>query len=161
MDHTFKVAANIGYVYEKRWIKMFDSLFIVLNESGFVKSFKFTKGTSFDNVSDILTQLASENSSVEYIFVDNCCSVRGLLQQKFPNAKVMLDLFHAVKRLLQYVPKKHPFHAEIAKSMVLFFENLKIMEGRELWIHVTVKLCYKTSKRFKTNGKILIIRAGK
>eukprot|EP00111_Clytia_hemisphaerica_P012696 TCONS_00037362-protein len=33
-DHTFRVAANIGMYKDRRWIKLFDSLFCVLNEKG-------------------------------------------------------------------------------------------------------------------------------
>ena len=40
-DHTFKVATNIGIVRDGKWLKMFDSLFIVLNEKGVVLSWQF------------------------------------------------------------------------------------------------------------------------
>ena len=34
-DHTFKVAANIGYLREdKKWINEYDSLLLVLNKHG-------------------------------------------------------------------------------------------------------------------------------
>lgn len=57
-DHTFKVAANIGCnVPDGSWVTQFDSLFIVMNEKGHVMSYKLTKGTSIDNVTDILTSL--------------------------------------------------------------------------------------------------------
>ena len=47
-DHTFKVAANIGYLREdKKWISVYDSLIIVLNGDGKVLSWQLTKGTSF------------------------------------------------------------------------------------------------------------------
>ena len=35
LDHTFKVAANIGYLTEdNKWINMLDSLFLVFNDEG-------------------------------------------------------------------------------------------------------------------------------
>ena len=45
-DHTFKIASNIGYHKENKWIKAYNSMFIVLNEIGFIKSYKFTEGTA-------------------------------------------------------------------------------------------------------------------
>ena len=42
-DHTFKVAANIGYLREdKKWISVYDSLMIVLNGDGKVLSLQLT-----------------------------------------------------------------------------------------------------------------------
>ena len=54
-DHMFKVAANIGYYREdKVWIPQYDSLFIVMNAEGKVLTWQLTKGTSFEQVSNIL-----------------------------------------------------------------------------------------------------------
>ena len=33
-DHTFKVSANIGIMLQGKWTKLYDALFIVLNEKG-------------------------------------------------------------------------------------------------------------------------------
>lgn len=35
IDHTFKAAANIGFSDKGKWIKLYDSLFIILNEVSF------------------------------------------------------------------------------------------------------------------------------
>ena len=32
IDHTFKAAANIGFTRDGKWIKLYDSLFIILNK---------------------------------------------------------------------------------------------------------------------------------
>ena len=54
-DHMFKVAANIGYYREdKVWIPQYDSLFIVMNAEGKVLTWQLTKGTSFEQVCNIL-----------------------------------------------------------------------------------------------------------
>ena len=47
MDHTFKVACNIGIKRksDNKWEKMFDSLFCVLNDKGQVMGWQLTKGT--------------------------------------------------------------------------------------------------------------------
>lgn len=50
-DHTFKVASNIGYLREdKKWINVYDSLFLVLNEQGKIISWQLTTGTSFEEL---------------------------------------------------------------------------------------------------------------
>ncbi|KAJ7382399.1 hypothetical protein OS493_035240, partial [Desmophyllum pertusum] len=86
-DHTFKVAANIGP--DGSWSTQFDSLYIVLNETGQVLTYKLTKGTTMSKVEDILKNLKcrldQQKASCETIFVDDCCKVRGKLQQIFPN----------------------------------------------------------------------------
>ena len=50
-DHTFKVAANIGYCREDgTWVPQYDSLFIVMNNEGKVLTCQLTKGTTFSNI---------------------------------------------------------------------------------------------------------------
>lgn len=56
-DHTFKWAANIGKEEELKWIKLFDSTFIVISE-GLVKYYKLTRGTGFEQVRDTLQNIA-------------------------------------------------------------------------------------------------------
>ena len=51
LDHTFSVAANIGYFRsDHKWVTQYSSLFIVLNEIGQVLTWKFTKDESYDEV---------------------------------------------------------------------------------------------------------------
>lgn len=52
-DHTFKVSANIGFSFNNRWVKLYDTLFIVLNEEGIVLSWKLCKGSKFSSVEPI------------------------------------------------------------------------------------------------------------
>lgn len=47
-DHTFKCPANIGKKEESKWIKRFDSLFIVIIEEGLVKNYTLTRMTGFE-----------------------------------------------------------------------------------------------------------------
>ena len=53
-NHTFKVAANIGFKNPTNgtWVKMYDSVFCILNENGQVVKWCF-KGTSFDKVTTL------------------------------------------------------------------------------------------------------------
>lgn len=65
MDHTFKVACNIGIKQklDNQWKKMFDSLFCVLNEKGQVMGWQLTKGTSFKNIRDLIQRINSRCES--------------------------------------------------------------------------------------------------
>ena len=57
-DHTFKVATNIACTLpEGSWSTQFDSLKIVLNETGQVLTYKRTKGVAMSKVEDILKNL--------------------------------------------------------------------------------------------------------
>jgi len=43
-DHTFKVAANIGYLREdEKWINEYDSLLFILNKDGKVVTWQLNK----------------------------------------------------------------------------------------------------------------------
>lgn len=57
-DHTFKVAANIGYLREDgKWITEYDGLFLVLNSNGQVVAWQLTKTTSIQETDSLLTNL--------------------------------------------------------------------------------------------------------
>lgn len=58
-DHTFKCAANIGKEEELKWMKLFDSTFIVISE-GLVKYYKLTQGTGFEQVRVTLQNIAKD-----------------------------------------------------------------------------------------------------
>ena len=99
-DHTFKVSSNIGFWCKGKWIQLYDSLFIVMNEIGIVVSWKLCKGTAFHGVEDLLKQLhcrlSGQGCSIDYFFLDNCCQWRGKLNTIFDSSAVKLDPFHAI-----------------------------------------------------------------
>lgn len=108
-DHTFKASANVGYWEHKVWKKMFDSLFIVMNEKSEILGWQLTKGTSLDKVKGLLQglKLRLAESSLEGCVVDNCCTVRKKLQGIFGESiNVKLDIFHAIQRIVQKIPKR-------------------------------------------------------
>ena len=76
-DHTFKVSANTAFWCKGKWIQLYDSLFIVMNEIGVVVSWKLCKGTAFHGVKEPLQCLKGRlnglGCSIDYYFVDNCC----------------------------------------------------------------------------------------
>ena len=82
-DHTFKVAANIGFVRDGKWVKMFDSLFLVLNEVGAVMMWILCKGTKFAKVEAPLIRLKErfdkQGSEIQLIAIDNCCKWSKLI----------------------------------------------------------------------------------
>ena len=76
-DHTFKVAANIGYYREdKVWIPQYDSL------EGKVLTWQLTKGTSFEQVRNILEDLNNraqrQGQQIQNVYIDDCCKLRKL-----------------------------------------------------------------------------------
>lgn len=57
-DHTFKVAANIGFNRDDGvWVHQYDSLFIVLGQNGKVLTWQLTKSTGFSQIGPLLTDL--------------------------------------------------------------------------------------------------------
>ena len=109
-DHTFKVSANIGFWCEGKWIQLYDSLFIVMNEIGIVLAWKLCKGTAFDKVEDLLTslkdRLATKGCAVNHFYIDNCCQWRHKLNSVFHGVFIKLNPFHAIQRVVTKIPKK-------------------------------------------------------
>ena len=86
---------------DKKWIPLYDSLFIVLNEQGKVMSWQLTNSTAFKHVEDLLKSLqhhlTEDSSNLELIAIDNCCQWRDKLQKE--HVRIVLDVFHAVQRV--------------------------------------------------------------
>ena len=104
-DHTFKSAANIGFVRESdgKWIKLLKSVFIVIGEGGHILHWKFKRGESFEEVRDIFIQL-KERLQARGVVIDNCCKWKSSLTAIFPDVDIRLDPFHAVQRFLKTIP---------------------------------------------------------
>ena len=109
-DHTFKVSANIGLWCNGKWIQLYDSIFIVMNEVGVVLSWRLCKGTSFNEVEDLLQQLKDrlgrQGCCISHFFVDNCCHWRAKLNSIFDSSLVLLDPFHGIQRVTSKIPRK-------------------------------------------------------
>ena len=126
-DHTFKVAANIGiHLQDKKWVTQYDSLFCILNEKGQVVAWQLTKGTSFNQVETLLKGLKSrldkQGVVLKAVYVDNCCQVRQKVQNVFGNVPVKLDLFHAISRVTQKIPKQS--RHILAGACIIDFSNV-------------------------------------
>ena len=120
-DHTFKVAANIGYYREdKVWIPQYDSL------EGKVLTWQLTKGTSFEQVRNILEDLNNraqrQGQQIQNVYIDDCCKLRKKVEYVFgPSTTVKLDLFHAVQRISRTFHKRHSlFHQCLLKLRTVF-----------------------------------------
>ena len=125
LDHTFKVASNVGYLRsDGKWITQYSSLFIVLNENGEVVAWQLTNSTSLDEVEQTLSKVKErvDKGNDITLYVDNCCQVRRKLQQIFgTHTAVKLDVFHAVQRITRAMSKKHTFYYECIKDLRMVF----------------------------------------
>ena len=128
-DHTFKSAANIGFVRESdgKWIKLFKCVFIVIGEGGHILHWKFTRGESFEEVRDIFIQfkerLQTRGVKLRGVVIVNCCKWKSSLTAIFPDVDIRLDLFHALQRCLKTVPVGARIGSDIAKEYGLVFRR--------------------------------------
>ena len=128
-DHTFKSVSNIGYLRksDKKWVKLFQSLFCVLNEKGTVIQWKFTKTEGTAELENVFRQLSqrfiSQNIVIEGIFLDNCCKWTQFLGKYFPGVCIKLDIFHAVQRLVRKIPKRSKYSSVMSKEYGLVFRQ--------------------------------------
>ena len=109
-DHTFKVAANIGYLRQDgTWVHQYDSLFLVMNANRQELTWQFTKGTSFSQIQTLLTDLKERAPMIETVYVDDCCKLRSKITTVFGcETSVKLDLFHTTQRITRTLYKRHP-----------------------------------------------------
>ena len=129
MDHTFKVASNIGVNNpDGKWATQFSSLMCILSEAGKVLSWKLTKSEAFDHIEDMLQALKSRHSAngtkLKGACIDNCCHWRTKLQTVFgEDFIVVLDLFHAISRITRKMPKHHNLRSHCVKNLRLVFRS--------------------------------------
>lgn len=129
LDHTFKVASNIGYVRsDGKWVTLYNSVFIALNEIGQIVAWTFTSTTSIDEVRPLLENLHNRLRETwlppYHIFVDNCCSQRPKLKEIFgPQTVVSLDIFHATQRVTRKLSKRHPFFSQCSNDLKLVWRS--------------------------------------
>ncbi len=103
-------------------------MFCVLNECGQIVTWQFAHSVSFDNVRPILQRLKErfdrQSKKLNEFYIDNCCSWRKKIQSVFGNdVKVLLDLFHAIKRVGEKISKKHPLRKECMNALRMVFRD--------------------------------------
>ena len=128
--NVMHITGNIGLSrqYDHRWITKYSALFCVLNGNGQVMTWRLTPGVSFSNVQDSLLDLKhrlhSNGKQAKEFFIDNCCSWRNSLQSVFgKDLKESLDLFHAVKRITEKIPKRHKLRMECTSDLRMVFRD--------------------------------------
>jgi len=112
LDHTFKVASNIGYLRpDRKWITLYSSIFIVLNKAGQVIAWQFTKTTSIDEVQSILSNLKQQITKKFHNLCRQLCQFEVKLKAIFgDNITIKLDIFHAVQRVFCQKSTYSSFH---------------------------------------------------
>jgi hypothetical protein len=144
LDHTFKVASNIGVNNpDGKWATQFSSLMCVLNEEGKVLSWKLAKSEAFDHIEDMLQALKSRHTAqgieLKGACIDNCCHWRTKLQNVFGEYfAVVLNLFHAVSRITRKIPKRRSLRSQCIKKSKCF-AHLLIFVKKEQKIHPAKK----------------------
>ena len=137
-DHTFKLAGNIGYLRDGKWVNQYNSCFFVLNKKSEVVGWQFTSGVSFEEVSSLLSGiilsgiiLSGINSwhikagiPTQRICVDNFCQARHLIQKNFGfNTTVHFDIFHAVQRISITLAKKSEPYSSCLGDLSMVFRS--------------------------------------
>lgn len=124
-DHTFKVAANIGFIREDgKWIHQYDSLFIVMNGAGHILAWQLTKGTTFSQIESLLKLLKERSPTIKSVYIDECCKLRGKIKSALgDDVSVKLDLFHAIQRVTRTLTKNHPLFHLCTQDLQLVFRS--------------------------------------
>ena len=129
LDHTFKVASNIGYLRDDgKWITQYGSVFFVVNEDGQVVTWQLTNSTSFSEVTPLLCALHDRidlpKDEMLTVYVDNCCHVKAKITEMFGSRTVVkLDIFHAVQRITKAMSKRHSLYHVCVNDLRMVFRS--------------------------------------
>lgn len=105
LDHTFKVAKALLYRSSDGIERPFRSQFGAVNEYGEIVSIVCTRNEQFSTLQNCLTDLAQRGPmSVQFAYVDNCCTVRQQLQKYLPDCTILLDMWHWLQRFMRCIP---------------------------------------------------------
>ena len=107
LDHTFKVSSNVGFFHLNKWSVQYDSLVLVLNESGHVLARQLTRCTSFKQVYTLLKKVYyRDTEKTKEIYIDSCClwseKVAAYIRYKRLHS---VGSFHAIKRFTKELSK--------------------------------------------------------
>ena len=163
-DHTFKIASNVGYLREGKWVTQYNSAFFVMGDAGQVLAWQLTKGTSSNEISKLLGGIKERHSSldIQYIAVDNCCQIRDKLKNIFgESVKVILDLFHATQRITRKLPTRHEYFEACNAEFRYVFRSAGDLGSERSMPTAQPAVLRKNieewlSKWFKIGGKALI-----
>ena len=99
-----------------------------MNGDGQVVTWKLTKNLTFSNIEGQLVSLRDrltvQGKKLTEFYIDNCCAWRYKLQLVFGrDLCVRLDVFHAVKRISDKIPKRHPLRCDCMKDLSKVFRD--------------------------------------
>ena len=158
-DHTFKMASNIGYWRtDGKWVSQYDSTFFAMNEHGQVVTWRFTKGTSFEQFNPQLEQLQQrllyQGKAIKEVAVDNCCNLRFKIKQLFgQETKVTLDLFHAKARIVKTLLKGHTHYYQCLANFQHVFREDDDLGEKRLKCTPTIESMLKKIQSFTSKWK--------
>ena len=93
----------------------------MLNENN---DWRLTKSAGYSEVKDLLRDVKKRNDvNLKAVHVDNCCQSRKQIQEIMGDVPVKLDLFHAVQRITNVVPKRTEFSKTFCKEFSLVFRQ--------------------------------------
>jgi hypothetical protein len=95
---------------------------------GQIITWRLTPDQSFACVEGALVALrdrfVKQGVTVKVFYIDNCCTWRSKLRSVFGSElRVMLDLFHAVKRIGDKISKKHELRSACMEDLRMVFRN--------------------------------------
>ena len=122
-DHTFKVMAKCWVLNaDGKHVQPYQALYLVLNELGMVVAWRFCVDKSIPV--ELLQELKTRhNIKPEEIYTDQCCLEKKIWTGLFPDAKILLDLFHAVQRVVREISKKKQGSKVAAKAFGACFRG--------------------------------------
>lgn len=123
---------NVGAIRsgdDRKWVKLYNSLFIVMNEKKEIVSWHFTVKERFSFVEELLGKLCNK-TDIECFVLDNCCKwekkIKAMAGQ---HVKVKLDPFHGIQRIVSTISKSHPFHKNMCNDLKGFVRKITDMKG--------------------------------
>ena len=136
LDHTFKVSSNVGFFHLNKWSIQYDSLALVLNESGHVLARQLTRCTSFKQVYTLLKNVCyRDTEKTKEIYIDSCClwpeKVAAYIRYRRLHS---VGSFHAIKRFTKELSKystSKVFRKQCKEEFLLLFrENSDLGKDR-------------------------------
>ncbi|TFY51908.1 hypothetical protein EVG20_g10784 [Dentipellis fragilis] len=127
LDHTFRSADKVTVVdASKARLKLLKGgLLSVVNESNKIISWRLCQSGAHVEIQELLQGLKRRYIALgkpfpEVFVADNCCHVRNAILKAFPDAVIVLDVYHFLIRYLATVlgGTKNPHRSHIAKDVV-------------------------------------------
>lgn len=127
IGHFFKLNPQIGTLGAdgKKWVSMYNNIFVVMNEKGQVIAWQATKGTCIEDASLLLQnvhlRLKKHGVEIRLILMAECCKQKEFIQSIFgPNVQVKMDPKLASRRLEKRFKVRAGDHDHVATCLQEF-----------------------------------------